>query len=204
MIESLLLTTARVSTFFGTKALTGASGFFVQRDERLYFVTNRHVLTDRPSGHRPDRIEIEVHTNADNVTHAVVLSVLLYRDGQAIWHQGRDSAGDIDIAAIELDRGAMPAAVMLRAFTPAHLQHRLQEVTVGTPLLVVGFPWVSQHAAPSAGGAAGRHRVVVRPAFPGPGLLPDRCTNPPRDQRRAGGDARRSRGCAAALEGCHS
>jgi hypothetical protein len=28
---------------------------------------------------------------------------------------------------------------MLRAFTPAHLQHRLQEIKVGTPLLVVGF-----------------------------------------------------------------
>jgi S1-C subfamily serine protease len=140
MIESLLLTTARVSTFFGTQALTGASGFFFQRDKRLYLVTNRHVLSDRPSGHLPDRIEIEVHTDADNLTHAVVLSVLLYRDGRAIWHQGRDSAGDIDVAAIELDRRAMPAAVMLRAFTPAHLQHRLQEVKVGTPLLVVGFP----------------------------------------------------------------
>jgi hypothetical protein len=140
MIESLLLTTARVSTFFGTQALTGASGFFFQRGERLYFVTNRHVLLDRPSGHLPDRIEIEVHTDADNLTHAAVLSVLLYRHGQAIWHQGRDSAGDIDVAAIELDRRAMPAPGMLRAFTPAHLQHRLQEVMVGTPLLVVGFP----------------------------------------------------------------
>jgi hypothetical protein len=29
---------------------------------------------------------------------------------------------------------------MLRAFTPAHLPHRLQEVKVGTPFLVVGFP----------------------------------------------------------------
>jgi len=46
MIESLLLTTARVSTFFGTQALTGASGFFFQRDERLYMVTNRHVLIE--------------------------------------------------------------------------------------------------------------------------------------------------------------
>jgi hypothetical protein len=34
MIESPLLTTARVSTFFGTKALTGASGFFVQPKNR--------------------------------------------------------------------------------------------------------------------------------------------------------------------------
>jgi S1-C subfamily serine protease len=140
MIESLLLTTARVSTFFGTQALTSASGFFFQRDERYYFVTNRHVLIDRPSGHLPDRIEIEVHTDAANLTHAAVISVLLYREGQAIWHQGGDSAGDIDVAAIELDLEALPATVMLRAFTPAHLQHRLEEVKVGTPLLVVGFP----------------------------------------------------------------
>ena len=140
MIESLLLTTARVGTFFGTQALTGSTGFFFRRDERLYLVTNRHVLIDRPSGHLPDRIEIEVHTDADNLTHASVLSVLLYRDGRAIWHQARDSAGDIDVAAVELDPAALPATVLLRAFTPAHLQHRLQEVKVGTPLLVVGFP----------------------------------------------------------------
>ena len=140
MIESLLLTTARVSTFFGIQALTVATGFFFQRDERLYLVTNRHVLIDRLTGHLPDRIEIEVHTNATNLAHAAAISVLLYRDGQAIWRQGRDSAGDIDVAAIELDRGAMRAGVMLRAFAPAHLQHRLQEVKVGTPLLVVGFP----------------------------------------------------------------
>jgi S1-C subfamily serine protease len=64
MIESLLLTTARVSTFFGAQLLTGASGFFFERDERLYLVTNRHVVIDKPSGHLPDRIEIEVHTDA--------------------------------------------------------------------------------------------------------------------------------------------
>jgi S1-C subfamily serine protease len=140
MIESVLLTTARVSTFFGTQALTAASGFFFRRDERLYLVTNRHVLFDRPSGHLPDRIEVEVHTDADNLTHAAAMSVLLYRDGQAIWHQGHDAAGDIDVAAVELDQAALPASVWLKAFTPAHLQHRLREVKVGTPLLVVGFP----------------------------------------------------------------
>jgi len=140
MIESLLLTTARVSTFFGTQGLTGASGFFFLRDERLYLVTNRHVLIDRPSGHLPDRIEIELHTDVDNLTRAAVLSVPLYHHAQALWHQGCDGAGDIDVAVIELDRGALSAAVMLQAFTPAHLQYSLQAVKVGTPLLVVGYP----------------------------------------------------------------
>ena len=103
-------------------------------------VTNRHVLIDRPSRHLSDRIEIEVHTDADNLTRSAVLSVLVYRDGKSIWHQGRDTAGDIDVAAIELDRAALPGSVALRCFTPAHLLHSLQEVEVGTPLLVVGFP----------------------------------------------------------------
>jgi hypothetical protein len=56
-------------------------------------VTHRHVLIDKPSGHLPDRIEIEVHTDADNLTHAAVLSVLPRRDGPAIWHQRR-AGGD--------------------------------------------------------------------------------------------------------------
>ncbi len=140
MIESLLLTTTRVSTFFGRQALTVASGFFFQRDERLYLITNRHVLIDRPTGHLPDRIEIELHTDAANLTQATTLSIWLYREDRAIWHQGSDAAGDIDVAAIELDRAVLPAADVLRAFTPANLQLRLQEVKVGSALLVVGFP----------------------------------------------------------------
>ena len=78
MIEPLLLTTARVSTFFGTQPLTGATGFFFERDERLYLVTSRHVLIDRPSGHLPDRIEVEVHTDLDNQTQSAVMTQKLY------------------------------------------------------------------------------------------------------------------------------
>jgi hypothetical protein len=140
MIEPLLVTTARVSTFFGSQRLTGASGFFFERDARLHVVTNRHVLIDKPSRHLPDRIEIEVHTDAENLTRSSVLSVLLSRDVKRIWHQGRDNGGEIDVAAIELDRAALPSAVALRCFTPSHLVHSLQEVEVGTPFLVVGFP----------------------------------------------------------------
>ncbi len=140
MIEPLLLTTARVSTFYGTQPLSGASGFFFERDERLYFVTSRHVLIDAPSGHFPDRIEIELHTDADNLASAVALSVPLYRDGTGLWRQGRDAGGEIDVAVVEIERAALPQTVSLRCFTPAHLQDSLDEVEVGSSLLVVGFP----------------------------------------------------------------
>ncbi len=140
MIEPLLLTTARVSTFLGQRLLTGATGFFFERDKKLFLVTSRHVLIDKPSRHYPDRIEIELHTDAGNLTASTGLSILLYNERKSVWRDGRDASGEIDVAVIELSRDALPAGVALRAFTPAHLQRALQEVEVGTPLLVVGFP----------------------------------------------------------------
>lgn len=140
MIEPILLTTARVLTYDGDRLLTGATGFFFERDTRLFFVTSRHVLIDKPSKHFPSRIEIELHTDAANLTRASVLSVWLYRDGKSIWRQGGDAAGEIDVAVIELERAALPTTAVLRCFTPDHLQGSLQEVEVGSTLLVVGFP----------------------------------------------------------------
>lgn len=101
MIEPLLLTTTLLSAFCDRQGLTAASGFFFERDQRLYLVTSRHVLIDKPSGHFPNCIELTLHT---------------------------DVGGEIDVAVIELDRAAMPPSALIRSFTPAHLPHALQEM----------------------------------------------------------------------------
>jgi hypothetical protein len=140
VIEPLLLTATRINTFAGDTSLTGATGFFFARDDRLYLVTSRHVMVDEPSGHFPDRIEIEIHTDAHNLTRSVAYSILLYEDGRGVWHQGKDAGGEIDVAVIELDRVSLPKPSVLHAFTPAHLQRSFDEVEAGTSLLIVGFP----------------------------------------------------------------
>ena len=140
MIESLLLTATRVSTFNQQQLLTNASGFFFERDARLFLVTSRHVLFDEASRHFPDRIEIELHINPDNIAKSTGFSMPLYRDGQSIWHQGLDRAGQVDVAAIEIDRVALPGTAFYRAFTPQHLLDRFDQIEVGTSLLVVCFP----------------------------------------------------------------
>ena len=71
MIESLLLTTARVSTFDSKRPLTAASGFFFERGGRLFLVTSRHVMIDAPSKPFPNRLEIELHTDATNLTRSI-------------------------------------------------------------------------------------------------------------------------------------
>jgi S1-C subfamily serine protease len=140
MTEPLLLSATQISTFDGERLLTRATGFFFARDERLFVVTSRHVVLDEPTKHFPSRIEIELHTDADNLTQSTGLSMLLYQDGKSIWRQGEDPAGEIDVAVIEIDREALPESVLLRAFTPAHLQQELGDIEAGSPLLIVGFP----------------------------------------------------------------
>lgn len=144
MIEPVLLTAARILTFSGGLSLTNASGFYFARDDRLFLVTCRHVLHDPANGHTPDRIEIELHIDPANIARAIGFSILLHAQGAPIWRQGRDAAGDVDIAAIEIDRAAWPDRAVYRAFTPGHLhmheRERPHQVEIGSPLLMLGFP----------------------------------------------------------------
>lgn len=140
MIETILLTAARISTFDQKRHLTNASGFFFQRGERLFLVTSRHVMFDEPSKHFPNRIEIELHVDPDNIAVSTGFSMPLYRNGKGVWRDGLDTAGDIDVAVLEIERAALPKTAVYHAFTPQHLLGRFDQVEVGSSLLVVGFP----------------------------------------------------------------
>jgi len=140
MVESLLLTATRVLTFEQQRPLTNASGFFFERDGRLFLVTSRHVVIDEPTKHFPDRIEIELHVEATNMAKSTGFSIPLYRNGEGVWRQGLDAAGAIDVAVIEIERAALPETAIYRAFTPLHLSGPLEQVPVGTSLLMPGFP----------------------------------------------------------------
>ena len=140
MIEPLLLAATRVLTFKQKRQLTNASGFFFEREERLFLVTSRHVVIDKPSRHFPDRLEIELHIDLNNMAKSTGFSIPLYQDGKSLWHQGHDPAGEIDVAMIEIDRAALPQTTVYRAFTANHLHCPPDQVEVGTMLQVVGFP----------------------------------------------------------------
>ncbi len=101
--DPLLLATARVSTFLGPLLQTNASGFFFERDDRLYLVTSRHVVIDSPNKHLPDRLEIELHLDGVDLTRSTGFSIPLYAEGKSLWRQGRDSGGG-DVGKIVHDR----------------------------------------------------------------------------------------------------
>ena len=138
--DPALFGVTRLLTFSGTRGLTSASGFFFEREGRLFLVTSRHVLFDAPSGHAPDRIEIAMHTDPRDLTRLATLSILLYSEGVAVWRQARDSGGEVDVAALELDRSAMPEGCVVHPFGPHHLVAGFDLFEVGDRLAIPGFP----------------------------------------------------------------
>lgn len=140
MIEPILLTSAHLSTFVGQQLLTVATGFFFERSDRLFLVTSRHVVIDERLQHFPDRVEITVHNHPENIALSIGFSIPLYQEGRAVWRQARDSGGEVDVAAIEIHRDALPEKTLFRAFSPEDLLSPSDRVQVGSSLLVVGFP----------------------------------------------------------------
>lgn len=120
--------------------LTNATGFFFEREERLFLVTSRHVLVDAANQHFPDRIEIELHVGEESLSTATGFSIPLFENGLSIWRTCYDNAGDVDVAMLEIDRDALPSDTVYRAFSPTHLPQQFESIEIGTHLLVVGFP----------------------------------------------------------------
>jgi hypothetical protein len=140
LIEALLLAVTRVTSMFGQTILSNATGFFFQRDDRLFLVTSRHVVLDEATNHRPDRLEIELHVDPTNVAVTTQFSIPLYGAAGPVWREGFDSAGTVDVVALELVPSALPETLAKHAFTPAHLVGELDRMEVGTSVLIVGFP----------------------------------------------------------------
>lgn len=60
--------------------------------------------------------------------------------GAPAWKQGRDGAGDVDVATLKLHRTQMPERAIWHAFPSREVPELELDVDLGTPVLIVGFP----------------------------------------------------------------
>ena len=139
-IEPVLLTCVRIETMKDDQKLTNASGFFFEREGRLYVVTSQHVVTDLPSGHAPDSLGLVVHSDPNNLAATTIVRMPLIEDGTTRWHALSDAGGSVDVAVVPIDRSLMPSDAHFKAFNMEHLCSSPDEAEVGDPTIIVGFP----------------------------------------------------------------
>lgn len=140
MIDPLLLSVVSIETVSTESPRTNATGFFFRRENSLFLVTNRHVVLDEASGHSPRLLEVDLHTDRENLAVKERFQIPLYEGDQPRWRGATDTAGVVDVVAIPCDPADLSPSVVYETFTPDHLVDLNQPVEMGTPLVIVGFP----------------------------------------------------------------
>lgn len=139
-IEPVLLSCVRLETKSAERTLTNATGFFFERDTRLFVITCRHVVTDPATGHAPDSLCLFVHTDPSNLAATSCMTVALRSGGAMLWREATDTAGTVDAVAVPIDPTLLSSTAHYRAFGVDDLYSAQDGAEVGDPVIVVGFP----------------------------------------------------------------
>ena len=134
-LEQLLFVVAPIEQWCGPSRLGTATGFFFVNEERLYFVTNRHVVRDEEHRLYPDKLRLRLHTNVQDHTQNDNYDISLYRNGISVW---REKPG-LDLAAIEIPRNDVERFV-IKALPPSLFAPTDLVIGPGDDVIIIGYP----------------------------------------------------------------
>jgi len=147
MISDVNFVTAQIKMYKENIPVGSASGFFFKKEDKKYYVTNRHVVISEKDDYFPDKIKLRLHYSKTDMKINQYLEIPLYDDSDnKVWHE-HPNYDDIrcDIVVIPLNNNTLQAHGM-RVFNSASitfLDSKLINVAEVNPfgnLAVVGYP----------------------------------------------------------------
>jgi Trypsin-like peptidase domain len=137
-IDKMYLRLAKIQTFVGGQQLTNATGFFYLHDEFLYLVTSRHVVINETATHRPDRLQVSLHSDAANLQQRAELSIPLYLGGVPQWYQHPKYG--VDVVAVAINDPCVLSSHFVHSFCCEDILNKDYALPLGRDVLILGFP----------------------------------------------------------------
>ena len=138
-INKTFLRVAKIQSFANGQPLTNATGFFYLQDGFLYLVTCRHVVINEAIDHRPDRLQLSLHSDASDLRQRAELSIPLYVDGVPQWYQ-LSHGHNADVAAVSINDPQALSSHFLATFCCDDILNKDEGIPLGQNVLIVGFP----------------------------------------------------------------
>ncbi|MEO1237780.1 MAG: serine protease [Planctomycetota bacterium] len=140
-IDPRLVRVAKVLSFNNDAQLGNATAFFFLRDDYLFLVTNRHVVRDEASGLYPNRLQVQVHVDPDDLTaHGELWLDLVDPEGNHRWREHPTLGAEADVVAIPINDPTVIASWHVDTFGPDDLMDETRALPLGQEVIVVGFP----------------------------------------------------------------
>lgn len=139
-IDTMYLRVAKVQTFAGGRALTNATGFFFLHDGFLYLITARHVVIQEAQEHHPDRLQLSLHSDPDDLQRRSDLSIPLYFDGAPQWLEHPQYESAVDLVAVPINDPRVLGSHAVLAFREEDIWNMDTVMPLGQDVLILGFP----------------------------------------------------------------
>lgn len=139
-IDKMYLRVAKILTFAGRQSLTNATGFFYLHDDFLYLVTSRHVVINEAAQHRPDSLQLSLHSNAADLKQRLDLSIPLYQDGVPQWYQHPTLCNAADVVAVAVNDPHVLNSHFVDTFCREDILNKDKAMPLGQNVLILGFP----------------------------------------------------------------
>ena len=139
-VHEIVLTAALVIQMKAGAQIGTASGFFYNRGDDLFFVTNRHVCKDDSAGSAPDVLRLTLHTDAADLKRTSALDIALYSGGKPMW-KTHPTFKDADVALIKIDAAAVKKKFIVKAFSKESFLPPDLPLNPGEDVFVMGYPF---------------------------------------------------------------
>jgi hypothetical protein len=121
-----------------TKADCTASGFFFKQSDKLYFITNHHVVIDKDDCFFPDEISLLLHTDTNDLNKNKNFRIPLYENNNPAWLEHPKIGKEVDIVALPVN--VPPESFHVIPFCEEDLVPEGRYLPIGEDLLVIGYP----------------------------------------------------------------
>src|SRR5262245_20609903 len=137
--DDLYLATTLIEMFSGATKVGSATGFFYQgaQPEKLFLITNRHVVVKEEEMFFPDRLRLRLHKDASDPRVSEIVEVSLYKDdANKRWIE---VSASIDVVAIEVDSKKF-RKFHIKPLNSKSLLPSGSKIGLAEPLVILGYP----------------------------------------------------------------
>lgn len=141
VVDALVTSVARITTFQNNKPLKTGSGFFYTNSGGLYYITNRHIVIKEDEKYHPDQISLRLHKNANNLKENDNFIIDLFDDkGIPIWKEHPIHGKKVDVVGIPIEQNKINGHFFIQPFSPKNHVPNDVVIEIDQELMVMGFP----------------------------------------------------------------
>ena len=138
-IHEIVLTVSIIIQLSSGAVVGSASGFFYTKGDKLFLVTNQHVMRDQKKEIEPDTLRLRLHTDSNNIALNDDFDIPLYADKKPLW-KIHPQFKDADVALIEIDRKKLQQKFSVKALNKDSFLPKNYRLDPGEDVFVMGYP----------------------------------------------------------------